>query len=407
MLKFIKRLFLLSLILLIGGGVWGYKNGMTKDNYKEFIKERIAKFQKKEKPIQPENKPNVKNKPPKSKNTSKSKKKKVVEYKLQPLPKNPFSSIDRYSRNVPSTATIDVQNLANYLQQKAKTDIEKARAIYIWITDNVRYDDDAYNSGNYPDYTAEYVLQNRKAVCEGYSNLFLELGEEMEIEVEKILGYAKGYGYRKGKKFKESDHAWNAVRINGEWKIIDSTWGSGYGKNVNGRLVSKKKFDNYWFNVDPFEAIFNHLPEDDEFSFIQPSISLSQYEQMPNLDEEYFELGFNGRETFSIVSSNPNSEFPKSYNLKTPVKLISAPKFKNLKINDSHYFEFYIPRGLKVAAITSSNDWIYFEREKGKFTLNFSPKEIGELKICVHHEKSGKLFDTILVYNVNENKESI
>lgn len=407
MLKFIKRLLILSIVLLIGGGIWGYKNGMTKDNYKEFIKERLAKFRQKEEPLKVENKPNNEKKTLNLKNKPKSKKKVTEEYKLQPLPKNPFSSIDRFSKNVPSSETVDVESLAQYLQQKAKTDIEKARAIYIWITDNIRYDDEAYNSGNYPDYTAEYVLQNRKAVCEGYSNLFLALGEEIGIEVEKISGYSKGYSYRVGKKFKESDHAWNAVKINGEWKIIDSTWGSGYGKNVNGKLVSKKKFDNYWFNVDPFEAIFNHFAEDSEFNFIESSISLNQYEQMPNIDEEYFELGFSGKETFSIVNSNPNTEFPKSYSPKTYVNLISAPKFKNLNMNQSYYFEFYIPRGYKVAVIDSNNDWIYFERDNGKFTINFLPKELGELKVSVQSEKSGKSFDTILVYNISENKNSI
>jgi len=390
-------------MLLIGGGIWCYKNGITKDDYEEFISEIISTYQQKEPVPQVEDEPKIKEKSPKLSTDVKV----VKKYELQPFPRNPFSSIDEYSKKAPASATTDIQSLANYLNKKAETDTEKARAIYIWITDNIRYDDDAFNSGNYSNYTAEYVLQNRKAVCEGYSNLFLNLGEEMGIEVEKISGYSKGYDYKTGKKFDKSNHAWNAVKINGKWKIVDSTWGSGYGENMNGKLVSKKKFDGYWFNVDPFEAIFNHFPENNELSFVQPLISLSQYEQMPNLDKEYFDLGFNGRETFRNVISKLNSEFPKSYSLKTFIKLVSAPKFKTLKIDDSYYFEFYIPRGLKVAAITSSNDWTYFEREKGKFTLNFSPKEIGELKISVQHEKSEDSFGTILVYNVNQNKESI
>ncbi len=44
MLKFIKRLFQLIIIFLFCGGVWGYKSGMTIDNYKEFISETISKF---------------------------------------------------------------------------------------------------------------------------------------------------------------------------------------------------------------------------------------------------------------------------------------------------------------------------------------------------------------------------
>ena len=76
-------------------------------------------------------------------------------------------------------------------------------------------------------------------------------------------------------------------------------------------------------------------------------------------------------------------------------------------MNQSYYFEFYIPRGFKVAVIEPNNDWTYFERNKGKFTMNFIPKELGELSISVQNEKSGKSFETVLIYNVIENKESI
>ena len=50
-------------------------------------------------------------------------------------------------------------------------------------------------------------------------------------------------------------------------------------------------------------------------------------------DLNTFEGGFKGKETLSIVSSNSNVKFPKSYSSKTYVKLISAPKFKNLSMN--------------------------------------------------------------------------
>lgn len=405
MLKFIKRLFFLCFILLLSVWFWGSKNGITEDNYLEFIKEKIANYQQKEKSTKNKDNPGSRKKTSKTKSNKRTKG--SLPNELQPLPINPFASIDRHSRNAPSSATTSIQNLANYLQQKAVTDLEKARAIYIWITDNIRYDDNSFNKGTYPNGNADYVLTNRTAVCNGYSNLFLALGTEMGIEVKKISGYSKGYRYKKGKRFYKTDHAWNIVKINGGWKIFDSTWGTGYGEDVNGKLISSKKFNDYWFNVDPFEAIFNHFPKEREQSFVQPLISLRQYEQLPKLGKSYFELGFDGKETFLMVNANPNLVFPKYYNSKTPVQLISAPIFKHLKRNDSYYFEFYIPRGLRVAVITERNDWIYFERKDGKFTLDFSPKEIGKLKISVQHEKSGESFQSILVYDVIDNKKAI
>ena len=44
----------------------------------------------------------------------------------------------------------------------------------------------------------------------------------------KLSGYSKGYGYKMGQTFTgDSDHAWNAVYLDGRWHLLDSTWGSG------------------------------------------------------------------------------------------------------------------------------------------------------------------------------------
>lgn len=382
---------------------------MTKENYKELISERISKLIPEQPIAKTEEYPKEEKKLPAKKNQPKSKTKEKTEekYVLQPLPKNPYFSIDKHSRNSPSSVEINIPSLADYLQQNTSTDLEKARAIYIWITDNIRYDDEAYNSGIYPDYTAEYVLQNKKAVCEGFSNLYNALGEEMGLEIEKVTGYAKGYGYQVGNKFTQTDHAWNIIKINNQWKVFDSTWGRGHGRSVNGKLVSTKEFNNYWFNVNPFESIFNHFPENGELSFVNPNIPLSQYERMPNIDEEYFELGFNGKETFLEILSNPNFKAPESYKLRTPLTIEDAPKSKSITINEEYDFQFYIPRAYEVAIIDSGNNWTYFERNKGKFSLKFTPQKVGKLQISVRHEKSGKSFDTVLVYEANGNRESI
>jgi len=51
-------------------------------------------------------------------------------------------------------------------------------------------------------------------VCEGFSNLYYVIGAEMGLEIKKVSGYAKAYGYSQGDKFKEENHAWNLIKIN-------------------------------------------------------------------------------------------------------------------------------------------------------------------------------------------------
>ena len=52
------------------------------------------------------------------------------------------------------------------------------------------------------------------------------------IRCKKLSGFSKGASYKPGKVFKgDSDHAWNAVYLDGGWHLLDSTWGSGFVEN--------------------------------------------------------------------------------------------------------------------------------------------------------------------------------
>ena len=62
------------------------------------------------------------------------------------------------------------------------------------------------------------MLAKHTAVCAGYADLFVALAHAADLNAVTIRAYAKGYGYSIGSRFKgSSDHAWNAVEINGQW----------------------------------------------------------------------------------------------------------------------------------------------------------------------------------------------
>jgi transglutaminase/protease-like cytokinesis protein 3 len=167
--------------------------------------------------------------------------------KIPKIIKDEFASLDKYAKETPAKYSQDNATLAQYLEKPAKNDLEKARLIYSWIATHIRYDDDAFNTEKYSDETAGSVLFRRKAVCEGFSSLYEELGLLMGLEVEKIHGYAKGYGYQPGYKFSDINHAWNAVKINDTWKLIDVTWGSSESEATSKGAKSTMRFDPYWF----------------------------------------------------------------------------------------------------------------------------------------------------------------
>jgi hypothetical protein len=311
-----------------------------------------------------------------------------------------FTKIDAYAHACPRAAERSIEKLAEYLGKGASTDWEKARVIFIWLCDHIRYDDDGYNDRDLGDNSAEEVLKRKKGVCEGFSNLYLALGQTMQLNIVKVTGYSKGYSYQKGKKFSATNHAWNLIEIQGAWRIFDATWGQGYGSRENGNLVAEKAFDPFWFNVDPYAAIFSHLPKQAEYQLLEKPITKATYEWMPAVNSDYFALGFDGKSTYEAVRKDTTLLFPRVFTKKQPILVVTAPQFENLRLKTPVVFEFISEDMEEVAINDARNQWTFFEKTGNQFRLEYTPTVQGELNIMLKEGKKGNEYATILRYNV-------
>ena len=273
-----------------------------------------------------------------------------------------------------------ISKLAAQLSIGAETDLQKARAIYDWLTENISYDDRGYNSGQYSPTDANSVLKNSVAVCDGFASLFLALGQEMGLEIEKVSGYSKGYSYRPGQRFSRTTHAWNRIKINGEWRMFDATWGGGNGTTVGGKLKSVKEFDAFWFDTDPFAFVFSHYPEDGQTQLTRP-LTKEQFERLPKVDKGYFELGFNAKSLLEDCLSGEAQAVPDAYSLDGEVRMVEAPDHRDLKIGETYQFEFDAPGAKGMALIHSNNKWEYFNQDGSRFSLEFTPQRHGKIKV--------------------------
>lgn len=100
------------------------------------------------------------------------------------------------------------------------TEFEKELAIHDWIVLWASYDIEANNNSPNakptPDNDNPYgLLFKRKAICSGYTSTFQLFMDMLEIECITVNGYARN---------KATEHAWNMVRINGQWYCVDVTW---------------------------------------------------------------------------------------------------------------------------------------------------------------------------------------
>lgn len=95
------------------------------------------------------------------------------------------------------------------------SDMEKELAIHDYIVLHTAYDYDNYLNDTIPNdsYSAYGVLFNGTAVCQGYAMATQLLLELAGIETQIVSGTANGGG-----------HAWNKVKLDGEYYNLDVTW---------------------------------------------------------------------------------------------------------------------------------------------------------------------------------------
>ncbi len=94
-------------------------------------------------------------------------------------------------------------------------DFEREEYINNYIIENCKYDDAAAQTENIEgnENDAYGALVDGKAVCEGYARAFQLLCNKANIDCVLLSGTADS-----------DNHAWNGVKIGGDWYQIDVTW---------------------------------------------------------------------------------------------------------------------------------------------------------------------------------------
>lgn len=96
-----------------------------------------------------------------------------------------------------------VTDIAAQCEAVCTTDFEKALWLHDWIIDHADYD------YSYSYCSAEGVLARGVGTCESYHKAYVKLLNKVCIETGRIEG---------------NGHVWTAVKMDGEWYQIDSTW---------------------------------------------------------------------------------------------------------------------------------------------------------------------------------------
>jgi Transglutaminase-like superfamily len=224
-------------------------------------------------------------------------------FSQQLKPDNDFSTVDSFSQTIKYKNNI--YDLTTELTKPYSEQLFKARAIFRWITENIRYDYKYYNRYNYKgkepktykckddeDCEAKKivwetnfinkVLRKRKAVCQGYSMLFKKMCDIAGLKSEIITGYVRTEYYQVGTSG-ILDHAWNAIWLDSAYYLLDATWAAGgcFKDNDGKLLLYQKSFNDYYWLTPSNDFARNHYPQNNKWvllpNYTKDSFSANPY----------------------------------------------------------------------------------------------------------------------------------
>lgn len=197
------------------------------------------------------------------------------------------------------------------------------------------------------------AFQKRKGVCQHYSELFDRIASQTGLETQINLGDAKTRNYDIGRRRAKVSHAWNSVKIDGIWRLVDVTWGAGYVDLEKEKFYFR--FNPVYFDVAPKIFFTEHYPEKgtwfdtvvdkDEFlkaPLINTNIINGKYEILEP-ESGVIETCLNEKVVFKILNVSPDSKITYS------VKKDDETAVVETKDHNENTLEFQILIDKKVA----------------------------------------------------------
>lgn len=185
---------------------------------------------------------------------------------------NKYAEVDRKMVALPDSLSKSTALIAKFITANFKTNDEKVRAAFYWTSSKISYDIEnmyAINFNETKEEKIEKTLKSKKGICINYAEIFNDITNKIGVKSVVIEGYTRQNG-----KAAYVAHAWNGVKIDGDWFVFDPTWASGY---VNEKNKFVKKFNTIYYKADPTKIIISHMPFDYLWQFLGYPISNEQF----------------------------------------------------------------------------------------------------------------------------------
>lgn len=218
-----------------------------------------------------------------------------------------WRSVDNRAMNVPTTYDDSLPHVVQYLIEPYANDEEKkARALLAWIVSHVDYDNYKAKTPLVPilRYSRPQgngsgdIFDTRVGLCGDIADLYQRMAGLAGLDSVVIEGVA-GFNLERSD-LEKKRHAWNAVKINGQWRLVDPTWAMRGDYKVfsdiktevrheleltrreQNPLKTKKtrpnrSVDDRWFLTSPKEMVKTHFPDNSRWQLLPVPKSISTF----------------------------------------------------------------------------------------------------------------------------------
>lgn len=237
-----------------------------------------------------------------------------------------FVEVDRKVLAYPQFASL--QDLGIRIQNDFPEDISRVRAAFIWLTHNIGYA--AYRDREEPaadriSYSSEAerlegidalvwakinrAFEKRQGVCIDYSLMLNALMEQFALPSKIITGIVKTEVKAIAEAPHYLNHSWNAVQLEGRWKLMDATWAAGFVDSKTRQFVPS--FQEHYFFTDPADFALHHLPANLKWQLLDHPVDAHTFFSAPLLLPDFCEKGIalSSRTSGTLILSGDRVNF--------------------------------------------------------------------------------------------------
>lgn len=199
-----------------------------------------------------------------------------------------FKKADSTAASLKGETLNNLTDLSYKLTKNLNTDVERFRAIYKWVCDNVandyglyynnkrkreRFKDDSLKfeawNNTFRKKLFKRLLKDQRTICTGYAYLVKELSILANIECEIVQGYGR-VSTTDVENLNLPNHSWNAVKLKSKWYLCDPTWASGIPDPETNNFTFN--YNDGFFLADPQLFAINHYPIEKKWWLIERHI---------------------------------------------------------------------------------------------------------------------------------------